>query len=294
MEELAGHVQALQAELVSHVQLSKSTLNALQDALEEMTGLREENERLRRELEEKQMKQDAVGNPGESAHGLAKELAYVRAELATLKRKHAALREAKDKADEKHAKDYKTWKEFKEYYEEHEARKRTHKRRKLTPVGEDDKGDGSNGGGDKGEGSAVAVTKRAKTPIMDRIHKKSRTRTIRSRPGLLTPARSSQGPPPSPILTSKDLNSSSSPTPTSSGVPTPTKRRDIKPLPRRKSIKREPSVRIPDFDEVPGSSQTEPDSQRTSGHPLHTSFTFTQLTRNEQRCNTCTPPSKMS
>ena len=108
MEELAGHVQALQAELVSHVQLSKSTLNALQDALEEMTGLREENERLRRELEEKQMKQDAVGNPGESAHGLAKELAYVRAELATLKRKHAALREAKDKADEKHAKDYKT------------------------------------------------------------------------------------------------------------------------------------------------------------------------------------------
>ncbi|RPD61556.1 hypothetical protein L226DRAFT_485405 [Lentinus tigrinus ALCF2SS1-7] len=259
-DELAGHVQALQAELVSHVQLSKSTLGALQDALEGMAELRAENERLKGTLEDSRKEQNAKGEVSGSAQGVAQELADVQEKLLTLQGKYTALRTAKQKADEQHKKDFATYKAFRDFYEEREAKRAAHKRRKLNPKGEDDGGDG---GGDKGEGSSSVSLKqamrRAKTPTMDRIHKKSRTQTMRSRSGLVTPAKSSQRTPSPPVLTSKDVNSSS-PTPTSSGAPTPTKPRVIKPLPH-KAVKREPSVVIPDLNEVAGSSETEPESQ---------------------------------
>ena len=45
-EELAKYAQALQAELAAHVRLSKSTLEALGDAVKDIAMLREENCRL--------------------------------------------------------------------------------------------------------------------------------------------------------------------------------------------------------------------------------------------------------
>ncbi|KAI0718600.1 DNA repair protein endonuclease SAE2/CtIP C-terminus-domain-containing protein [Cerioporus squamosus] len=242
-EELAGHVQALQAELVSHVQLSKSALNALQDALDEIA-------------ERVEM------SGGGHGQGAAQELAFVRTELDTLKQRYTDLREAKEKAEQKHAEDLNTWRAFKEYYDKRAAQRQdSRKRRKLDPEGDVDEGGTGDSRGNKGEGSSAVALKvrRSKTPTMDRIHQKSRTKTRRSRSGLTTPARPSQEHPPHPVLTSKDTNSSS-PTPTSSTTNTPTKRRDIKPLPH-KAIKREPSVVIPEVDELPGSSDTEPDSQ---------------------------------
>ena len=50
-EELAEYAQALQAELAAHVRLSRSTLEALGDALNNIAALREENCRLLEELE---------------------------------------------------------------------------------------------------------------------------------------------------------------------------------------------------------------------------------------------------
>ncbi|TFK89536.1 hypothetical protein K466DRAFT_652040 [Polyporus arcularius HHB13444] len=257
-EELAGHVQALQAELVSHVQLSKSTLDALQDALNEIAGLREDNAMLRSELERE--KADKV----QTGMGV-QELAFIRTEFTTLKARYTALREAKEKAEEQYARDRKKWRAFKDYFDAcEEQRRAARKRRKRNPEGDEEEGAGGDGRGDKGEGSSssslMRSARRSKTPTMDRIHKKSRPKTMRSRSGLATPARSSQYPPHSPILTSKDTNSSSSPTPTSSNATTPTKPRVIKPLPHKAAI-RDPSIVIPEVDALPASSDTEPDSQ---------------------------------
>ena len=151
-EQLASHVQALQAELVSHVQLSKATLGALEDALAELSAFREENEKLRGEATK--ARTERKGEEGEekavdlpevpSFSSDSTELAFVKAEFAALQDKYAALRKAKKDSDDKHAKDYRQWKEFKQWLCNEELKKaeRKSKRRKLNPSGEDDEDNG--------------------------------------------------------------------------------------------------------------------------------------------------------
>ncbi|KAH9851047.1 DNA repair protein endonuclease SAE2/CtIP C-terminus-domain-containing protein [Lenzites betulinus] len=137
-DELASHVQSLQSELLSHVQLSKSTLSALGDAVQEMSALRDENLALRSELERlsaEQVKQET----DDSGSGFT-EAEYVSAELAALKQQYADLQKAKQQDDEKHADDFSRWRRFKDWFMEEErkhkerqAKGRAAKRRKLSP-----------------------------------------------------------------------------------------------------------------------------------------------------------------
>lgn len=139
-DKLATHVHDLQVELISHVQLSKSTLAALGDALQEMTELREENSALRNQLE-KATKNEAVRK--ESSNEDATEVDFLRAELAALKQQYTDLQRAKEKNDQKHHEDFKLWKSFKDWLMEEkrqEMRKeaeRPAKRRRLSPSGDE-------------------------------------------------------------------------------------------------------------------------------------------------------------
>ena len=142
-EELASHIQALQAELLGHVKLSKETLGALGDALSEITALSDENEGLREALEtEKQRVAGLMGKgEGKCGDGVAApsgdfdELTFMGEELATLNEKYADLRKAKEDADRKHNQDYQRWKEFKQWLFEDFSERAT-KRRKLNPDGD--------------------------------------------------------------------------------------------------------------------------------------------------------------
>ncbi|KAI0357674.1 hypothetical protein OH77DRAFT_1519049 [Trametes cingulata] len=146
-EELASHVQDLQSELLSHVQLSKSTLSALGDALREMTELREENLALRSELERLSAKKMSDISSKTSAD--ATEAAFLREELDSLRKQYADLQRAKEDNDRKHAEDFQRWRRFKEWLfgEEEKEKERASKRRKLNPK-EDEEGKENAGGRD--------------------------------------------------------------------------------------------------------------------------------------------------
>ncbi|KAI0649822.1 DNA repair protein endonuclease SAE2/CtIP C-terminus-domain-containing protein [Trametes meyenii] len=136
-DELAAHVQDLQSELNNHVQLSKSTLSALGDALQEMSELREENLSLRGEIEA--MAQMEKGKTA-SLSAEHTEVDFLRAELAALKKQCVDLQQAKERNDTKHAHDYVGWRNFKIWMMSDEAKnlERPAKRRKLSPPKEED------------------------------------------------------------------------------------------------------------------------------------------------------------
>lgn len=140
-DELASHIQALQSELLSHVNLGKTTLAALNDAMEELSAWKEENTALRAELE--RVSAERAADDAANASD-ATEVDYLREELATLQKQYADLQEAKVRSDEKHAEDFGRWRRFKEWLVEEERRQkekleeRAAKRRKLSPRGEDD------------------------------------------------------------------------------------------------------------------------------------------------------------
>ncbi|KAI0827288.1 DNA repair protein endonuclease SAE2/CtIP C-terminus-domain-containing protein [Trametes gibbosa] len=148
-DELASHIQSLQSELLSHVQLSKSTLSALGDALQEMSALRDENLALRSEAKSscaEQVKQESA-DPG-SGSGFT-EVEQLRGELAALRQQHADLQHAKQQDDEKHARDFARWTRFKDWFMEEEwkqrvrqERGRSSKRRKVSSKEEDEKENG--------------------------------------------------------------------------------------------------------------------------------------------------------
>ncbi|KAI0672204.1 DNA repair protein endonuclease SAE2/CtIP C-terminus-domain-containing protein [Trametes maxima] len=136
-DELASHVQDLQFELNSHVQLSKSTLSALGDALQEMTELREENSSLREKIEEIGQKEKEKTASLSAEHT---EADFLRAELAALKKQCVDLQQAKERNDTKHAQDYVGWRNFKIWMMSDEAKdpERAAKRRKLSLPKEED------------------------------------------------------------------------------------------------------------------------------------------------------------
>ncbi|KAI0772953.1 DNA repair protein endonuclease SAE2/CtIP C-terminus-domain-containing protein [Trametes elegans] len=262
-DELAEHVQALQAELVSHVQLSKSTLGALGDALEEMNVLREENLALRKDIENARTK----AAPLSSKAGQHTEEEYLRAELDALKQRYADLEKAKKANDEKHAEDFTRWRNFKNWLLNEElkaqASERPTKRRKIDPEDEDE--------GDKENGPPTSPSRLSKSE-RERRFGRIREQFLKKGPrlGPLTPKRVASPVPGSsrkkaPVLGTRNLNSSSSSTPSSSpSVPVPspsTPPANLAPPPRR--AKRSPSIEIPQLD-VHASSETEPDSQPTT------------------------------
>ncbi|CDO70073.1 hypothetical protein BN946_scf184601.g26 [Trametes cinnabarina] len=136
-EELATHVQDLQSELIGHINLSKSTLAALEDALHEMNALREENAGLRREVEK--LSQEHAKEDTDHASEAPTEAEYLRAELKLLQKQYADLQKTKEESEKKHAEDYTRWKNFKIWLttEQKNELKRAAKRRKLTPLEED-------------------------------------------------------------------------------------------------------------------------------------------------------------
>ncbi|KAI0634359.1 DNA repair protein endonuclease SAE2/CtIP C-terminus-domain-containing protein [Trametes polyzona] len=263
-DELASHVQDLQSELISHVQLSKTTLAALGDALKEMSELREENLALRREIERLNTEKTDAGPSNSSSD--PSEVEYLRKELAVLQQQYADLREAKERSDEKHAEDFGRWRRFRDWLIAQEEKRDRHreeraaKRRKLSPkedAEEDKENDGS------------LSPDRLPEADLDRRFGKIRRRLQELGPmlGPETPMRSRSPAPKarqkkSAVLGSRNLNSTSAlPPPPSgsmskpSGIPSRPQNR----LKRRSSI----SVDIPDED-VPASSETEPDSQPIS------------------------------
>ncbi|PIL29177.1 hypothetical protein GSI_09226 [Ganoderma sinense ZZ0214-1] len=258
-EELASHVQALQSELVSHVHLSKTTLSALEDALAELSVMREENEKLREELAKARVErksEDAARkgrerqpDPGEvpSSPSKSVELAFVQAEFAALQDKYAALRKAKQESDDKHAKDYRQWKEFKQWFCSEELKKaeRHSKRRKLNPPGDEEEQDDI----------TLKVVDNPKGKAYDRVRRVMASGSVVL--SKLPPLEPISSPAKPSVLASRNLNSSSSSPPFE--VATPSKPGDIPFLPLQLAG-RNPSVVIPSA-EMPGSSDTESDSQ---------------------------------
>ena len=253
-------MQSLQSELVSHVHLSKSTLDALGDALEEIAALRDENERLSEELERARAREaeKAAKTKAEGEEDVAKELAIARAELEALKQKHEELRLAKQKADDKHAEDYLGWKKYKLFQRQQEQQKqqkrdlRAAKRRKLNPQGNGDQEDKK-----RGDRTPTKSDLRRKSPRKSKSRSPRKNRTASMRDVSPCPA----------VLISKSLNSSSSNSPSSSTVTTPSKSKAVGPM-VHKVIKRNSTIKIPKVEDVPGSSETEPDSQRMLSIPL--------------------------
>ncbi|KAM5536816.1 hypothetical protein V8D89_009534 [Ganoderma adspersum] len=255
-EELASHVQALQSELISHVHLSKSTLGALEDALTALSTLREENDKLRGELAQARTegKNEGASRKGrekevdpEEVPSESTELAFVQAELAALQDKYAALRQAKQESDDKHAKDYRQWKEFKQWLCSEELRKaeRNPKRRKLNPSGDDD---------DDDEGTAPKVDDNLRGKAYERVRKIMASSLVA--PSRIPPLEPTSPPTKPAVLASRNLNSSSSPP---SDVATPSKPGDVPFVPLQ-FVRRDSTVVIPNAD-MPGSSDTESDSQ---------------------------------
>ncbi|TBU36970.1 DNA repair protein endonuclease SAE2/CtIP C-terminus-domain-containing protein [Dichomitus squalens] len=267
-EELASHVQELQSELTSHIQLSKSTLSALGDALNAITELRGENEKFREELAkasasvagklEVQVGQGVQKAEDDDSSGArlssfdTGELAYVLAEHAALKAKYAALHKAKQVADDKHAEDYKRWKEFKQWLDAEiqkaERDESAAKRRKLNhPEDKDEKGSIAAKGGRKTKHKRlqgrVASNPRFRSEVSSRIP------TLGPFPPAVEPA----------VLTSRDLNSSSSAS--SSGNAFPSKSGGVPPVPLEHVKQNSPMVVSKEKENTPSSSDTEPDSQ---------------------------------
>ncbi|KAI0332186.1 hypothetical protein GY45DRAFT_1321215 [Cubamyces sp. BRFM 1775] len=257
-DELASHVHDLQSELISHVQLSKSTLAALGDALQEMTELREENSVLRSQLE-KAAKTKAKDKATSSEDAM--EVDFLRAELAALKKQYADLQRAKEKNDQKHHEDFKLWKSFKDWLMEEkrqESRKeseRPAKRRKLSPSGD--------GGAKENEDLEAISPERLPRADWDRVYGgiQRKMQTKRSRKGSGRPIRSASPAPASSretkptVLSSRNLNSPSRRASSSPAVPASSSAMANTPV-----AKRLPSLEIPQ-DDFAASSETEPESQ---------------------------------
>ncbi|OSD00532.1 hypothetical protein PYCCODRAFT_1453306 [Trametes coccinea BRFM310] len=257
-DELAAHVQDLQSELINHIHISKSTLSALEDALQEINTLREENAAVQREMEKSAEKHAA--NDAQSICEKSTEADYLRAELATLKEKYADLQKAKEESEKKHAVDYKRWKEFKIWLttEERNEVERAAKRRKL---------------------NAPEQEKRAKLPDDDDSpilpprhewdarygHVRKKLLASKARGPSATPARGSSsvpsGTPSNPaILATCNLNSPSR-VRTSLTSPLDSSSAKIPALQiPPEVVKRRASVEIPQEDAHP-SSETEPETQ---------------------------------
>ncbi|KAI0657595.1 DNA repair protein endonuclease SAE2/CtIP C-terminus-domain-containing protein [Cubamyces menziesii] len=257
-DELASHVHDLQAELINHVQLSKSTLAALGDALQEMTELREENSALRSQLE-KATKNKAKEKNASTED--ASEVDFLRAELAALKKQYADLQRAKDKNDQKHHEDFKLWKSFKDWLmgekrqELQKESERPAKRRKLSP---------SDDGGAKENGDLEPISPE-RLPRADwdnhfgGIQRRLQAKMSRKTTGR--PARSASPAPASrrdskpSVLSSRNLNSPSRRASSSPAAPASSST-----LSNRPAVKRLPSLEIPQ-DDLAASSETEPESQ---------------------------------
>lgn len=129
-EELASHVQELQSELLSHVNLGKKTLDALNEAVEEMSALREKNLALRAELESlSAKKEDAAASAAN-----ATEVEYLREELAALHKQYAELQEAKERSDHQHGEDFRRWKRFRDWILEEERKEKEEKAEEDEPA----------------------------------------------------------------------------------------------------------------------------------------------------------------
>lgn len=236
---------------MSHVRLSNTTLEALGDALAEIAALREEKGRLGEELNKVRGEEAARKKTAADME----ELAFTRAELAALKTKYEDLRTVKEAAEKKYAEDYLTWKEFKKFFDKQERRRaegRASKRRKPNPEGGND-------------GYEEEEERKDHTPKKGDHRRKSDDKSSSRSPrkGVTTPMRAISPCPA--VLTSKSLNSSPLNTPDT----TPSKSSNQK-MPQHKVIKRESIVKIPEVDEdLPASSETEPDSQRTSYHDTY-------------------------
>ncbi|EIW53282.1 uncharacterized protein TRAVEDRAFT_154675 [Trametes versicolor FP-101664 SS1] len=258
-DELASHVQALQSELINHVNLGKTTLGALNDALEELSAWKEENAALRAELERvsAERNSDDAANPSDAI-----EVDYLREELATLQKQYTDLQEAKARSDEKHAEDFGRWRRFKEWLVEEELRQkekheRAAKRRKLSPRGEDDE--------KENEGSLSPDRLSAGELEKKYGNIKRRLQEIGPRLGSDTPTRVRTPAPkrskrkPS-VLSSRNLNSRSIPPPPPTAIASSSKLAETPARPQNLKRDSPSSVVIPD-DDVHPSSETEFESQ---------------------------------
>lgn len=278
-DELASHVQALQSELINHVNLGKTTLGALNDALEELSAWKEENAALRAELERvsAERNSDDAANPSDAI-----EVDYLREELATLQKQYTDLQEAKARSDEKHAEDFGRWRRFKEWLVEEELRQkekheRAAKRRKLSPRGEDDEKENEGSlspdrlsagelekkyGNIKRRLQEIGPRLGSDTPTRVRTPGECSPSTIRSclSPDNVAPKRSKRKPS---VLSSRNLNSRSIPLPPPTAIASSSKLAETPARPQNLKRDSPSSVVIPD-DDVHPSSETEFESQRTS------------------------------
>ncbi|KAI8989045.1 DNA repair protein endonuclease SAE2/CtIP C-terminus-domain-containing protein [Trametes punicea] len=252
-DELASHVQDLQSELVSHVQLSKSTLAALEDALQEMTALREENLALQRELQTLIETKTKAETDRFSTD--ATEVDYLRTELAALKKQYVDLRKAKDESERKHTEDYKQWREFKIWLttENEREAERVRKRRRLSPPD-----------GDKGQKENTGRESPHLPPSHEweaRFGHAKRKLLTRRRAMAVSPAGSSSSVPSSSrrsptILASRNLNSPprAAPLPPASSAAASASGRP------QEDVDHQPTIPSPQ-DDAPASSETELETQ---------------------------------
>ncbi|KAI0363977.1 hypothetical protein BV20DRAFT_1061585 [Pilatotrama ljubarskyi] len=258
-DELASHLQDLQSELLSHVQLSKSTLSALGDALQEMTQLKGENLALRNELEKLSAKKTKDTHSNTSAE--ATEIAFLREELAALQEQYANLQKAKEDNDRKHAEDFHRWRGFKEWLfgEEEKEKGREPKRRRLT-LKEDEEGkENAKSLRDSPDRLSESERERRFGSIRRRLMRKGpRGRSAPpTREADAAPKTSEKKPA---ALSSWNLNSSSSSEPSSPVPAASTPKATALPAIPGKPLKLETDVQLP-RDDIAFSSETEPESQ---------------------------------